>query len=174
MPAARRISHTVDGATVTPSFVSSPCPDDDVAFLTVSKPGVTASLQSVTGAERPGVGQRAGQLVQVTRYPNGSGTSISCLNRAMLHSPRSSSSIATATPRDTSGSPLLAGVDPFTGLGTVIGVIGGYEEGGNISSVSYAVCWARTSRVLQGRDRRVLTARQASGYPGSRVCGRSD
>jgi hypothetical protein len=37
-------------------------------------------------------------------------------------------------------------VDPSTGLGTVIGVIGGYEEGGNISSVSYAVYWARTSR----------------------------
>ena len=29
-------------------------------------------------------------------------------------------------------------MDPFTGLGTVIGVIGGCEEGGNTSSVSYA------------------------------------
>jgi hypothetical protein len=36
MPAARRISHTVDGATVTPSFMSSPwirrCPHSGFSF----------------------------------------------------------------------------------------------------------------------------------------------
>jgi hypothetical protein len=29
-------------------------------------------------------------------------------------------------------------VDPRTGLGTVIGVIGGYQEGGDTNAVSYA------------------------------------
>ena len=72
---------------VDQAWSAAASPDDDVAFLTVSKPGATASLQSVTGAERLGVGQRAGQLVQVTGYPNGAGTSISCLNRAVLYSP---------------------------------------------------------------------------------------
>ena len=33
----------------------------------------------------------------------------------------------------TSGGPFLADVNPTTGQGTVIGVIGGYEQGGDIS-----------------------------------------
>jgi hypothetical protein len=38
----------------------------------------------------------------------------------------------------TSGSPLLAHVDAATGLGTVIGVIGGHQHGGVTDAISYA------------------------------------
>jgi hypothetical protein len=38
----------------------------------------------------------------------------------------------------TSGGPFLARVSRATGAGRVIGVIGGYEEGGNSPSVSYS------------------------------------
>jgi hypothetical protein len=38
----------------------------------------------------------------------------------------------------TSGSPFLADVSAASGLGTVIGVIGGYEQGGDTPEVSYA------------------------------------
>ena len=38
--------------------------------------------------------------------------------------------------------------DPTTGLGTVVGVIGGYEQGGNTPSVSYAAAFGGTTRVL--------------------------
>jgi V8-like Glu-specific endopeptidase len=38
----------------------------------------------------------------------------------------------------TSGSPLLASSGPFDNVDTVIGVIGGYQQGGFTSSVSYA------------------------------------
>jgi hypothetical protein len=41
-------------------------------------------------------------------------------------------------PNGTSGSPWVTNVNPSTGLGTVIGVIGGYEEGGNTPQVSYS------------------------------------
>ncbi len=34
---------------------------------------------------------------------------------------------------------MLTDVDPGTGLGTLIGVIGGYQQGGATDSVSYAV-----------------------------------
>ncbi len=37
-----------------------------------------------------------------------------------------------------SWNPLLADINPVTGLGTVVGVIGGYQQGGSIPSVSYA------------------------------------
>jgi hypothetical protein len=38
----------------------------------------------------------------------------------------------------TSGGPFLADVDPRTGEGSVIGVIGGYENGGDTPNVSYS------------------------------------
>ena len=38
----------------------------------------------------------------------------------------------------TSGGPFLADVDPATGQGAVIGVIGGYEQGGDTPEVSYS------------------------------------
>ena len=38
----------------------------------------------------------------------------------------------------TSGGPFLTGVDAATGQGTVIGVIGGFQQGGDTPQVSYA------------------------------------
>jgi len=38
----------------------------------------------------------------------------------------------------TSGGPLLADIDAATGLGAVIGVIGGYQQGGRTDAISYA------------------------------------
>jgi V8-like Glu-specific endopeptidase len=112
--------------------------DDDVAFLVVKRPGTTASLQSLTGGERLGFGQPAGQIVNVTGYPNGAAAPISCLNRAARFRPTELEFDCDGYTNGTSGSALLAGVDPRTGLGTVIGVIGGYQEGGDTNSVSYA------------------------------------
>ena len=45
----------------------------------------------------------------------------------------------------TSGSPLLAHVHAATGLGTVIGVIGGYRQGGVTDAISHVPYSARTS-----------------------------
>ena len=56
----------------------------------------------------------------------------------------------------------------------MIGVIGGYQEGGSTSSVSYADVLGTNVAGLYKAAAPVSTARQASGYPGSRVCGRSD
>jgi hypothetical protein len=38
----------------------------------------------------------------------------------------------------TSGGPFLANVNPATGQGTVVGVIGGYDQGGFTPDVSYS------------------------------------
>ena len=39
-------------------------------------------------------------------------------------------------------------MNPATGLGTVIGVIGGYEQGGNTPSVSYSSRFGRAAAAL--------------------------
>lgn len=63
---------------------------------------------------------------------------ISCLNRAVPVSPGDLEFGCGGDTDGTSGSPLVASLNPVTGLGTVIGVIGGYQQGGITASVSYA------------------------------------
>lgn len=114
-------------------------PEDDVAFLQVQRPpGTAASLQSRTGAERLGIGQPAGQLVRVTGYPNTAAAPVSCVHWAVAFGPAELRFDCAGFADGTSGSPLLADVNPLTGLGTVAGVIGGYQRGGETTSVSYA------------------------------------
>ena len=48
----------------------------------------------------------------------------------------------------TSGSALVVNPSPATGLGTVVGVIGGYEEGGDTPSVSYSAAFGTSALSL--------------------------
>jgi V8-like Glu-specific endopeptidase len=129
---------SVTRVVVDQAWSTSASADDDVAFLLVKKPGTTASLQSLTGGERLGFDQPAGQIVNVTGYPNGAAAPISCLNRAAPFSPTQLEFDCDGYTNGTSGSALLTGIDQRSGLGTAIGVIGGYQEGGDTNSVSYA------------------------------------
>jgi V8-like Glu-specific endopeptidase len=146
---------TVTRVIVDKDWSSSASPDDDVAFLIVSKPGTT-SVQARTGGERLSSGQPPGQLVQVIGYPDGASAPISCVNRAELFSTTQFDFDCEGYTDGTSGSALLADVSPASGLGTVIGVIGGYEQGGDVASVSYAARLGENVRALYA----VATAQQ--------------
>lgn len=128
----------VTNVIVDQAWLATASPDDDVAFLVVRRPGTAAGVQSFTGGERLGIGQPAGQLVQVTGYPETTGAPVTCLNRANWFSPAQLQFDCDSFTDGTSGSALLADVSPVTGLGTAIGVIGGYQQGGSTASVSYA------------------------------------
>ena len=78
---------TVTSVIVDRAWLATASPDDDVAFLVVRRAGTAASVQSFTGGERLGIGQPAGQLVQVTGYPETAGAPVTCLNRANWFSP---------------------------------------------------------------------------------------
>jgi hypothetical protein len=54
-------------------------------------------------------------------------------------------------PNGTSGGPFLSQVDPSTGQGQVIGVIGGYEQGGNTPEVSYSAVLGSNAAALYQR-----------------------
>jgi hypothetical protein len=43
---------------------------------------------------------------------------------------------------------MLTGIDPATGRGTLIGVIGGYEEGGDSPDVSYGAYLGQAAKAL--------------------------
>lgn len=119
------------------NWMSSATPDDDFAFLVVGRPGRVA-VQDLTGGESIQTSQPAGQLVRVIGYPDNAVLPITCQNRARRFSASQLEFDCGGYSDGTSGSPFIAGMNAATGVGQVIGVIGGYEQGGFTPDVSYA------------------------------------
>jgi V8-like Glu-specific endopeptidase len=120
------------------SWRSSADPDDDFAFLVVHQAGAGGGIQELTGGEVIGVNVPAGEKVEVAGYPDDQDGMISCRNTALEFSSTQYQFNCGGFTDGTSGSPLLADADTPGAHGTVIGVIGGYEQGGDTAAVSYA------------------------------------
>jgi hypothetical protein len=127
------------------AWQSSQDPDDDVAFLRLSG-GLNVPIQHVTGAEQLGIGWKVPAIVRVIGYPDDGNQPISCVNWAKKFSPTQLQFDCDGYTDGTSGGPFLA--DATTGHGTVIGVIGGYEQGGDTPQVSYAAAFGKTVAAL--------------------------
>ena len=112
-------------------------PDYDVAFV-VLKPLNGANIQDVTGANKIAFNTGYQHLVRVTGYPSSAGAPIACLNWTSRQSPTQLKFACANYTGGTSGSPWVTGFDPATRTGTIIGVIGGYQEGGDTADVSYS------------------------------------
>jgi V8-like Glu-specific endopeptidase len=117
---------------------TSGSPDHDVAFLVVHRPRSSERVQDMTGGERLGIGWPTQAWVQVIGYPDTTDQPITCQNESKQLDPHELEFDCGGYTDGTSGGPFLGRVDPGTGAGTVIGVIGGYEQGGDIASVSYS------------------------------------
>jgi V8-like Glu-specific endopeptidase len=120
---------------------SSQDPDDDVAFIQLSNASDGVPIEDVTGAEQLGTGWPAHELVQVIGYPDGEDQPVWCVNWTKSFSPSQLEFDCGGYTDGTSGGPFLADVAAGSGQGTVIGVIGGYEQGGDTPSVSYSVAF---------------------------------
>jgi V8-like Glu-specific endopeptidase len=129
-----------------PEWKSFSDPDDDFAFLIVHRRGTGTRLETLTGGESLGVGAPAGGTVQVAGYPDKLDGPITCQNATRDYSATQFEFDCGGFTNGTSGSPLLAPAGP---LGeTVIGVIGGYEQGGYTPSVSYAAKFSTRMETL--------------------------
>ncbi len=122
-------------------------PDDDVAFLIVTSPSGGTRIEDVTGAERLGIDQPTG-AVRVIGYPNSQERPITCQNRTTKFSARQQQFDCGGFTNGTSGGPFLADVSPATGNGLVVGVIGGYEQGGDTPAVSYSATFGSNIAAL--------------------------
>jgi V8-like Glu-specific endopeptidase len=111
-------------------------PDDDVAFLRAGRPG--SQIEQATGAERLGVGLPP-QQVRVLGYPDAAARPIACQAPARGFGAGQMVFDCDGYADGTSGGPFLAQVSKATGRGTVIGVIGGYQQGGDTPDVSYSI-----------------------------------
>jgi V8-like Glu-specific endopeptidase len=110
-------------------------PDDDIAFLTVGGPD--ADIQRFTGAETLMVGQPP-QQVRVVGYPGQTSEPITCTAPARGFGAGQMVFDCDNFTNGTSGGPFLANLGPAAGENWVIGVIGGYQQGGDTPSISYS------------------------------------
>ncbi len=113
-------------------------PDDDVAFLTVAQPKSATTLLARTGGERLDFDEPTRAVATVIGYPDDRRAPVECTNTVVSFRTTQFKFSCGGFTTGTSGGPMLTDVDPETGEGTVIGVIGGYQRGGDTPSISYA------------------------------------
>ncbi|WP_042406872.1 trypsin-like serine peptidase [Streptacidiphilus carbonis] len=122
---------------VDQSWIDSSDPDMDVAFLTLGAVN-GQQIQDVLGGDTLGVNKGFDQVVRITGYPSDASAPISCFNTTSRQSATQMKIACTGFPGGTSGSPWLSAFDPATRTGTVTGIIGGYQQGGDTDDVSYS------------------------------------
>jgi V8-like Glu-specific endopeptidase len=137
----------VKSMLVDPHWADSSDPDYDVGFL-VLQPLNGQTIAQVLGSNPLGTDLGFGLTVKITGYPASGDTPISCVNRTTQQSPTQMRIACTNYTGGTSGSPWLSRFDPGTRRGTLIGVIGGYQQGGDTADVSYSVYFGPAVRSL--------------------------
>jgi V8-like Glu-specific endopeptidase len=130
----------VRSITVARGWQKSHDPNLDFAFLAVSPPaGTTRPIQFVTGGLWLGIDQGYAHPIEVIGYNNTQDTPIGCATHSFEFRPTQMKFFCRAFWDGTSGGPWIANYNPHSGAGTVIGVIGGYEQGGDFPWASFSV-----------------------------------
>jgi V8-like Glu-specific endopeptidase len=129
---------TVSKLLVDKDWATASDPDYDVGFV-VLEPNDGKNIQDVLGANELAFNAGYSNLVRVTGYPSSANAPVTCLNRTSRQSPSQLKFDCGGFFGGTSGSPWVTDFDPRTRTGHIVGVIGGYQEGGDTDSVSYSV-----------------------------------
>ncbi|HEY1623906.1 MAG TPA: trypsin-like serine protease [Streptosporangiaceae bacterium] len=129
---------TPERYVLSPRWVNGADPDFDVAFI-VLKPLNGKNIQDVLGANTIVFNAGYKHLVRVTGYPSTADAPISCLSWTSEQSQTQLKFNCQDFTGGTSGSPWLTRFDPITRTGAIVGVIGGYQQGGDTPAVSYSV-----------------------------------
>ena len=146
---------------VAPQWASSSDPDFDVGFV-VLEPHDGKNIQQVLGASRLGADQGYQCPVHVTGYPDGENVPITCVNSTSRFSDTQLKFQCAGYTGGTSGSPWVTKFIAGSHTGTIVGVIGGYQESGDTPSLSYSV---RFGPAILALYRQAVTAEPAVAQP---------
>ncbi|MFJ2608003.1 trypsin-like peptidase domain-containing protein [Streptomyces sp. NPDC091279] len=118
--------------------------DSDVAFAVLAdRDG--KGVEDFVGGNRFVTGTTTGATaVTITGYPNSREVPISCTNKPVAHSSTQQRVDCPDFPGGTSGSPWV------NGDGSVVGVLGGHEQGGSTDDISYSVVLGTEAKELYG------------------------
>jgi V8-like Glu-specific endopeptidase len=122
---------------VAPGWASSAAPALDVGFV-VLEPKNGEDIEQVLGANTLAFNSGYRNLVRVTGYPQSSSEPITCRNWTTEQSASQLEFSCGGFTGGTSGSPWITRFDSGAGTGSIVGVIGGYQQGGDTASVSYS------------------------------------
>jgi hypothetical protein len=126
---------TVVGAAVAPQFLDDADPDFDVAFLTVRPADGDRPVEDVTGGFPIAFDPGSGDTVRALGYPDEDDAPTVRSGVTQRFSPTQLVLPAPGLEDGTSGGPWLrAGADGPE----VVGLTGGYEQGGNSADTSYS------------------------------------
>jgi V8-like Glu-specific endopeptidase len=122
---------------VAPGWAKRADPDLDVGFV-VLEPHDGKNIEDILGANRLEINPPYQELVRVSGYPDSDDAPITCLNYTSRLSATQLRFVCGGFTGGTSGSPWIMHFDRITRTGTIIGVIGGYQQGGDTDSISYS------------------------------------
>lgn len=128
----------VTDEAVAPSWAAASDEDLDVGFARAHQEGNPVTIESITGANKLLTGSGFDQRITLTGYPDEYERPAVCQNTTSQQSTYQLRVDCSGFPTGTSGGPWVINTDPKTRLGTVIGVIGGFEYGGDDPDVSYS------------------------------------
>lgn len=128
---------TVRRLLVAPQWAGASDPDFDVGFVVLNSLD-GKNIEDILGANRLGLDASYQYLVRVTGYPKSDASPITCLNYTSEQSVSQLRFECGGYTGGTSGSPWMTNFDPRTRTGTIVGVLGGYQQGGDTQAISYS------------------------------------
>ena len=122
---------------VAPQWENSSDPAYDVGFI-VLKPHDGKNIEEVLGANQLGIDPGYDNQVRVTGYPASQDAPVTCTGATSKQSESQLRFECDGFTGGTSGSPWVTHFNLRTRTGTIVGVLGGYEEGGSTAAISYS------------------------------------
>jgi hypothetical protein len=119
-----------------PSWLPGGQPNEDFAFLTVN-----GNVQERAGAERLGVNSPVPARVTIEGYSLAGGMAVCTRKPTTIEVESHQQQLKVRCGgllNGSSGGPFLTHISKRSGLGTVVGIIGGYQQGGSTPDISYS------------------------------------
>jgi V8-like Glu-specific endopeptidase len=160
---------TVTAAHLAPGWLKSQDPRDDFAFLTVAPRtigGRSMTIEQVTGAYQLGASPRSGEAITVLGYPAGTDNDAITCRTTVYFTGTFPSFDCHGYVAGTSGGPWLVNSGRNA---TIVGVIGGMNQGGCVEYTSYASLLDQTARRVYAQAAH-HTAPDVAPAPGGDGC----
>ena len=123
---------------VAPQWANSSTPTSTWAS-SCFQPHNGENIEQVLRASQLGTDTGYRYLVHVTGYPDSANSPIACVQPDLAAERHPAAVRVRGYTGGTSGSPWVTRFNARSRTGTIVGVIGGYQEGGDTPSVSYSV-----------------------------------